>query len=28
MVLKPSIETRFIRQIQVSIKHYNIISWH
>jgi len=27
-VLKPVNEIIFIRQIKVSIKHYNIISWY
>ena len=28
MVLKPVNEIRFIREIKVSIKHYNIIRWY
>jgi len=28
IVLKPVNEIIFIRQIKVSIKHYNIIRWH
>jgi len=28
IVLKPVNKIRFIRQIKVSIKHYNIISWY
>jgi len=28
VVLKLVNETRFIRQIKASIKHYNIIRWH
>jgi len=28
IVLKPVSTIRFIRQIKVSIKHYNIIPWY
>jgi len=28
IVLKPVSEIRFIRQIKISMKHYNIIRWY
>jgi len=28
IVLKPANEIRFIRQIKVSIKHHNIVTWY